>query len=173
MGEQAHKLYIVESDMPIPSEPPLITIMPTLPWHLRELAANLRVEDENEIVAFGFTPSQALWRSYKASLFRKTALIDGKVAAAWGICGKFMGETGAPWLLTTSEVKKVSPLKFTRIYQQEVKEMLKLFPKLENYTIASYTAAIRLLDIVGFKLDEPEPMGGNNALYRKFSKVAI
>lgn len=152
------------------SNKPEITIIPTTPEHLRELALVLRPEDRLEIVSFGISPEKALWRSYKGSLIRKTAFIDGKIAAAWGLCGSFMGVMGQPWLLTSEEVRKISPLKFARIYQKEVIEMQKMFPILENYVDASYNAAVRLLGIVGFELGEPEPIGVHKALYRKFRK---
>lgn len=172
MATVKHKLHLIytpdaEVFMPV------IKIIPTIPAHLRELAENLRKEDEDEILSFGFTPAQALWRSYKASLFTKTAFVDGKLAAVWGVCGKFMGAIGQPWLLTTDAVYEVSPLKFARVYQQEVKEMLKMFPKLENYVIASYSSATRLLEIIGFKLGEPELIGTSKEMFRKFTKAAI
>lgn len=144
-----------------------ITIVPTVPAHLRELATNLRPEDYSEIIALG-SPERTLWKSYKGSILRKTALIDGKVAACWGVGGAILGSVGQPWLLTSPEVKKVSPLKFVRIYQIEVLDMLRVFPKLANYCASEYTSAIRLLDIVGFKLGEPEMIQGT--LMRKFEK---
>lgn len=167
----AHNLKIIENEEYV-AKNPQITIVPTTPEHLRALALVLRPEDKQEILSFGFTPEKALWRSYKGSLIRKTAFIDDKIAAVWGVCGSFMGTIGQPYLLTSEEVRKISPLKFTRIYQKEVIEMQKLFPILENYADASYNGAIRLLGIVGFELSEPKPIGAHNALYRKFRKEA-
>jgi len=145
-----------------------ILIVPTIPAHLRELAANLRKEDEKEILAFGRKVHHVLWRSYKSSLMRRTAFIDGKLAACWGCAGELLGSQGIPWLLTTPEVKKISPLKFARIYQQEVTEMLGMFPKLVNYVDPDYTASIRMLDIMGFKVSDSELILG--VLVRKFEK---
>ncbi len=145
---------------------PVITIVPTTPSHIAELKSNLRPEDADEILRFGVTIQRALWYSYKHSLIKKTALIDGKVAACWGVTGTFMGKNGVPWLMTTSEVKRVSPLKFVRIYQEEVHSMLKLFTGLENYVDAEYSSAIRLLEIIGFTLEEPQKVG--TGMYCKF-----
>lgn len=150
---------------------PEINIIATLPMHLREMVEVMRPEDRNEILAFGISPEKALWRSYKSSIVRRTAYIDGKIAAIWGVSGAFMGEIGQPWLLTSDQVKKISPLRFTRIYQKEVKEMFKVFPKLANIVDSSYTSAIRLLEIVGFKVSAPESFGKHGALYRKFERV--
>ncbi len=147
---------------------PVVSIVPTIPAHINALKANLRPEDAAEILRFGVTIQKALWYSYKHSLIRKSALIDGEVVACWGIHGTFMGNTGQPWLMTTPGVKKVSPLKFARIYQQEVMEMLKLFPRLVNYVDSEYASAIRLLEIIGFTVEEPQKMGTEGGLYRKF-----
>ncbi|MFA7278768.1 MAG: phage protein Gp13 family protein [Sterolibacterium sp.] len=147
----------------------ILAIVEALPIHVGELKESLRTQDADEILRFGVTIDQALWSSYRRSVMRKTALINGKVAAIWGVGGPFLGNIGQPWLITSNEVHKVSPLKFARIYQQEVDNMLKLFPKLVNWVDNDYTAAIRVLDIVGFTIEEPEPMGKYNAQYRKFS----
>lgn len=146
--------------------PPVVTIVTTAPSHIRKLKENLRPEDANEILRLGTTISKVLWYSYKNSVLSKTALIDGVVAACWGVGGIFLGKVGQPWLMTTPEIKRVSPLKFARVYQQEVIEMLRLFPKLENYVDAEYTAAVRLLEIIGFTINDPESIA--DAMYRKF-----
>lgn len=149
---------------------PAISIITTVPGHIVELKANLRQEDAEEILRLGVTVPKALWYSYKHSLIRKTALIDGVVAACWGLGGIFLGKVGQPWLMTTPEIKRVSSLKFARIYQQEVIEMLKLFPKLENYVDAEYAGAVRLLEIIGFTVQSPESFG-TGGMYRKFEMV--
>lgn len=145
---------------------PIINIAPSEPWDVSKLRNNLRPEDENEILRFGVSIQYALWRSYRRALIRKTAFIDGQIAAMWGCGGTFLGNKGMVWLMTTPEVKKVSPLKFTRIYQEEVNNMLKMFKRLENYVDAEYDCAIRLLDIIGFTIEEPQKIG--LGMYRKF-----
>lgn len=147
---------------------PEITIVDARPEHVAALKGNLRSEDANEILRFGMSIQHALWRSYKNSVYRKTALVDGEIAAMWGACGVLLGNKAQVWLMTTPDVYKVFPLKFARIYQQEAHKMLHMFPLLENYALAEYDAAIRLLDICGFSIGEPESMGENQAMHRKF-----
>lgn len=149
---------------------PEVSIVPTVGAHIAALKANLRPEDEAEILRFGITVQKALWYSYRNSLVRKTALIDGVVAACWGIHGVFMGTTGVPWLITSPEVKRISPLRFARIYQQEVLSMLNMFSKLENYVDPAYTSAIRLLEIIDFEVGDPETLRGVSV--RKFTRMA-
>lgn len=148
---------------------PEVVIVSAAPAHIRELRETIREGDRKEIEGFGFTCAKGLWQSYKNGLMNKTGLIDGKVAAVWGVGGVYMGEIGQPWLLTSDEVRKISPLKFARIYQQEVIKMLELFPTLMNYVAADYPEAVRLLSIVGFDLGDPVKIG--KGMYRKFEMV--
>lgn len=136
-----------------------IVIVPTQPHHLRELGKNLRPEDEAEITAF-LKPSVTLWRSYKRSLITKTALLDNKVVACWGVAGVFMGELGQPWLLTSPLVYEIPAKQFVKVYQSEVESMFKIFNKLSNYVAPEYKAAIKLLKMTGFTVDEPLPFHG-------------
>lgn len=147
----------------------ILEIIPTTADHIRELGASLRKEDEREVLSLGFNLRRTLWRTYRASVLTKTAFIDGKLAAIWGLGGTPMGHVGQPWLLTTAAVNRVSPLQFVRIYQQEVETMRGLFPVLVNWVDARYNAAIRLLDIIGFQLGDPQNLGVNNEMFIRFS----
>ena len=144
-----------------------LEIVETTKQHVYELIDNLRELDRAEIEGMGFSCERALWRSYKKGLFNKTALLNGKVLAIWGVGGTMLGEIGVPWLLTSNEYNKISPMKFARIYRKEVAKMLELFPVLVNYVDASYNQAVRLLEISGFKLHDPE-FFKSGKMYRKF-----
>lgn len=150
---------------------PEVVICPATAGHIRELARTLREKDRAEIESYGFSCAKGLWRSFRRGAFNKTALIDNAVAASWGCGGELMGTVGIPWLLTTPKVYRVSPLRFARLYQNEVRAMLNLFPRLENYVAVDYEEAIRLLSVVGFTIGEPERYG--NGMFRKFSMERV
>lgn len=139
-----------------------------------ELGRSMRQEDKNEAIAQGIDdPTEGLYYSYTHSIYRKTALIDGKVAAMWGVAGDLFGYTGRPYFITGEEVYKISPLQFSRIYRQEAQAMRQFFPVLENYVDASYKGAVRMLEIAGFDLSGPHFLGPNESLFYKFSMVGI
>lgn len=150
---------------------PVVEILPTTAAHIRELQRTIREADRKEIENYGFSCAKGLWMSFKRGLGNNTALVDGRVAAIWGCAGCYLGSTGQPWLLTSPEVEKVSPLYFARLYQREIYKMLNLFPTLTNYVAADYEKAIRLLQIIGFEIGEPEILGFGG-IYRKFTKKA-
>lgn len=115
----------------------------------------------------GLNPDTALYHTYRNALYRKTALLNGEVAAMWGVCGTPLSISGVPYLLTSPLVETVSPIVFSRLYIKEVQEMKKLFPVLENYVDAEYTCAVKMLLLAGFKLEGPITL--NNSLFYKFS----
>jgi len=143
-----------------------IEITDSIPLHVAQLKKNLRHEDKMEVLRLGISVEHALWQSYKKSIVRKTALVNNEVAALWGCSGNLVSKEGRVWLLTSPAVRKVSPLKFARRYQQQVYNMLDIFSVLENYVDASYSNAIRLLEIIGFTVESPQLIGQD--MFRHF-----
>lgn len=129
--------------------------------HVMELSKTMNQEDKDEVTSLGMSPKKALFYSYKYSLLRRTALVEGQVAAMWGVFGVPMGVTGQPYLLTSPLVKSIKVKEFVSIYKNEVQQMKKLFPVLENYVDASYQGAVRMLKIAGFSL-EPVTLSGKS-----------
>lgn len=146
----------------------MIIVTSTLP-HVRELSETMRDNDKKELSKLGLAPHKALFYSYKFSLMRKTALIDGKVAAMWGVYGVPTGITGQPYFLTSHLVETLPPIKFIKLYLNEVNQMKKLFPVLQNYVDADYTGAVRMLKIAGFNL---EPVTLNGHKFYKYQMVS-
>lgn len=132
-----------------------------------DLAANLRSEDRSEILAFGLDPREAIRRSYRHAIMRKTALVDGEIAAMWGLGGAMLSDEGAPWLMTTPRIEKI-PMTFVKISKVQVDEMLKHRRFLCNYVLATYRRACRLLEVLDFVLDPPVPMGPQGLPFRRF-----
>lgn len=148
---------------------PTIEIVDSTAEHVQKAGRNLREADAREATALGLEPHKILWRSYRTSILRRTVLVDGEVAAMFGVSGVLFGRTGQPWLVTTPTSERVSPLVFARIYKTEVAKMFAMFPNLENYVDSSYGVAIRLLKMNGFRVSAPETLGPNKALFCKFA----
>src|SRR4051812_31279454 len=103
---------------------------------------------------------------------RRTAFVDGEIAAMWGLGGVMLSDEGTPWLMTTPVVERV-PVSFVRIGRAQVAEMLSRRSRLANVVQASYLGACRLLEVLGFTLDEPIPLGPHGVPFRKFSMTRI
>lgn len=150
------------------------TVEPATPEHVYALAAKLRPEDCAEIVGSGNSPKKALWRGYRNSVMCETAMVDGEIAAMWGLCVGFvpglslLGNIGRPWLLTSAAVERV-PFAVVREARRAVTGMLTVKPMLENYVLASYTRAVRLVRLVGFTVDEAPIMSPSGVAFLRFS----
>lgn len=132
-----------------------LIIIPTTFAHLVDLSHTLRDADLAEIDAGGNKPLQSLKFGFRRSIFCRTALVDGKPAAIWGLMGPLIGRTGTPWLLTGIEADKIGAVRFARIYAGQVLEMLRYFSHLEAFCHARYANSLRLLRMCGFTVDEP------------------
>lgn len=126
--------------------------------HVAALGANLRDGDLSEVQAAGMTGQRALWRSYRAAYYTSTAVVDGEVAAIWGVGGSPMGRIGRPWLLTSPVVERVR-LAFLREARFEVGKMLAIYPEMRGFVDSRYKGALRLLQALGFDLSSPMPFG--------------
>lgn len=148
-----------------------VTIVPAVPSHVAAIVRALREADVREIRCLGVPVRRGVWLSYRLALLRRTALVDGEVAAMWGVGGTPLSRVGRPWMLTTPAVER-AVFTFVRKYRSEVQEMLGLFPALENYVDASYEGAIRLLRLGGFTVHEATPMGAAGAPFCRFEARA-
>ena len=148
-------------------------VIECLPAHLTGLAAMLRPDDLAEVTATGLSARSALWRSYRASHIRRTFIVDGTLAAVGGCSGSLLSPVGCPWMLTSPMVERV-PLSFVKEARREMDRMLEVHPVLANFVAARYTRAIRLLELLGFRIgDESEGMrvGPGAELFLKFEMV--
>jgi hypothetical protein len=146
---------------------PDVRIVPAEPRHISHLGKRLRAEDRAELQAMGIGCCKALWQSYRHSIFSRVALVDGELAAAWGMAGCPLGRVGQPWLLTAEPVERAK-VAFVREAREEVAKMLSICPSLYGYVDARYRKAIRLLEMLGFEVDEPFPYGTQGASFRRY-----
>lgn len=136
--------------------------------HIDAMVKAMREEDAAEAVAMGLRPRAALGRSFRKGIMRRTAFIDGDIAAMWGLCGTLLSNEGTPWLVTTKAVERL-PIAFIKEGRREVAAMLSIRPILSNIVPASYGRAVELLHMLGFMIGKPEPYGPDNVLFRSFS----
>lgn len=142
-------------------------IVPSKIQDVYRIADNLRREDEAEITGFGLTPREALRTSYRNAILRRTAFVDGEIAAMWGLGGAMLSDAGSPWLMTTPAVEKM-PVTFLKVGRAQLDEMLLQRAFLFNFVQASYSRACRFLEVLGFVLDPAAPMGPHNVPFRRF-----
>ena len=137
----------------------IVLVRPATLSDVYALARSLREGDRAEQIAVGRDPRRALRLSFLRSLYAPEAcVVDGEVAAMWGLGGDFLSEEGQPWLMTGTAVERI-PVAFVKIATGWIEQALAVKPSLVNSVIASYPQALALLTRLGFRLDEPQPAG--------------
>lgn len=151
----------------------IVEVVPATLSHIQQLGLCMNTEDREEAEALGLKSNRALWRSWKMSIIRKTGLVDGEVAAIWGVIGSFIGYTGLAWFVTGPRARDISPLSFALLYRREMRKMLEVFPRLENRTVdASYEQAVKMLKLAGFSQGTPTQSGLDGRMYYLYYKEA-
>jgi hypothetical protein len=116
----------------------------------------MREADRREVWAsHRHTPEEALRESLSLSELAWTCLVEGVPAFMWGVGrkGSLISRTGAPWLLGTEAIRRVSR-EFLRQCPLYVARMQERFPVLENFVHAENRLSIRWLKWCGFTLGE-------------------
>lgn len=127
---------------------------------VRAVAGALRESDRAELGALhaGLEPGAALAACVGASARAWAMLQDGRAVALTGVCLNADG-SGAPWLAGTGAVKD-NPAAFMRASRRAVAGYREMFPRLENYVLASAKENVRYVRALGFKLGELRDIGG-------------
>lgn len=132
--------------------------------HADQLAVTMRDADRAECRAGGKTPLEALIRSIEVSLASYTMLIDGEVAAIFGVAPyrreSMLGslKEGIGWALTSRVVDR-HPLTFMRWSRPALAVLRKHCSCLVNTVDASYQGALDWLEVLGFAIGPPSPRG--------------
>jgi hypothetical protein len=133
-----------------------------IPMHVDELAFTMRPADKLEIERHsGSKPRAALTRAIAVSTVSRVALINGSVAAIWGVAiwhSAFSG-TGSPWCFTSNVIDQHKRL-FMNCSRFYLEELRGLCPRnMEVRVDATYGAACRWLLWLGFTLDSIDHNG--------------
>lgn len=155
--------------------PDRFQIRPAEPADAEELALSMRAADAAEVLASGgYRPLEALQASL--SWTRRhggeawAAIIDGQVAALFGVARPSLLSTRAvPWLLT-GELAGRYPLVLWRGSKVVAADWLERFGHLEQYVDARYEQALRWARRLGFEVADPAPFGRDS---RPFCKITL
>ena len=132
---------------------PVVTTIDTIPEHIRKLAITMQAQSAEIAIKMGCEPRKLLWQSYKKSIICKTIFINGEVGAIFGISGALYGEVGQPWLIMSDEVNAY-PFKVAFVYRKELVKFQQMFPVLEDYVDEDNINAIRMLELMKFKVSK-------------------
>jgi hypothetical protein len=148
-------------------------IVPAEIGHVYALAECLRERDRAEIICAGYSVKKALYRAFRNSILCRTAFVGDHIAAMWGLGVGLrpgvspLSDLGVPWLHTSAAVERV-PVSFVKVARAELSTMCANRRRLESFVAADYPQAVRLLRLLGFTVEHPQPIGVEGALFSRF-----
>ena len=100
-----------------------------------------------------------------------TALIDGEVMAMFGVVcvhtGGPNGNIGMPWLIGTQALNRY-PVTFVKTSKWVLEQLQETYQYLGNFVDCRYGGAMDWLELLGFELHNPEPVGPGGELFSRF-----
>jgi hypothetical protein len=138
-------------------------------WHIPSLAHALRDPDMTEVRRLsGREPIEDIRRGYDRSTYKRTALINGDVAAMWGVIEiEQVPGRGYLWMLTGRPIDS-HKRQLLRYAPDELRKLLRRWCVLWGHADVEYAGAIRFLRWIGATVHEPIPLGIDGAMYHPF-----
>jgi hypothetical protein len=135
-------------------------IVPCRLSHIREIVRTMRAEDRAEFHMAGLDPKHRLYELHAMTAEPKAAVVDGEVAAVWGDAAAFLAPEGLMWMVTAPAVERV-PLAFFREAKKEIAGVLEHRRSLRSCIGGPYGRAIRFFTMLGFDVQPPIVVDGN------------
>jgi hypothetical protein len=143
-----------------------VTIRTATEADAHDLAPIMRSEDAAEVFASdGWTPLEALLESMRKSNDSWAVLVDGRIAAIFGVVSTdILGGVGTAWMLTGPAVE-AHPVSFLRTCRRGIAQMLERWPVLTNWVDARYVRSLRWAKWLGFAIGPARPVGRLGELF--------
>ncbi len=140
------------------------------------LIANVREEDIEEIDALdGSTIRAALEETPNLLDNSEVWEVDGKVVAMFGVTPvEDHAGVGVIWMLATKDFHK-NVRRFPARSKEVIANAIAKYDFIFNYVHTKNTKSIKWLEWLGFKMNDPEPIGHKGAMFTRFEmrKCAI
>ena len=146
-------------------------IVEAKPWHVGQLARNLRFEHRALLLVMGLDPHRELRAIYQSSLVRKACILNGKVAALWGITGTLASGAGFVWLAISNDAARL-PIPLIRETRKQLAELMRGRTELITTILADDAAARRFAILLGFHVEDGDESKGRTARLKMNEKMS-
>ena len=124
-------------------------IVPASIRHIRPMSRAMRAAACITLERFGQDPRRSLHRAFIASNYCRTALIDGKPVAMWGVVGALMSNVASVWLVIAQDIVGL-PLTIVREARNELAHAMANYHELTTTVLPDDEAAVRFALYLGF-----------------------
>lgn len=128
---------------------PLYDIVPSSILHVRPMSRKMRAAACITLQGFGLQPREALRRAVRASPYCRTALVDGKPVAMWGVKETLLSDCAVVWLVLSQEIARL-PTAIVREARAELDRVMQTRREIAITVLPDDDAAIRFAVYLGF-----------------------
>lgn len=132
------------------------TIIPAKPWHCGAMMRRLRLEHQRAVARTGMDAHRELSSMFDQSSYRRSLLIDGRLAALGGVTGGMASATGFAWMVLTDEATQY-PLYLVREIRRQLDAIMITKRELATTVIGGDEAALRMAIFLGFHVADHGP----------------
>jgi hypothetical protein len=118
-------------------------------WHCGAMSRMLRLEHKMAVAMIGLDSHRELRTAFDDSMYRKSWLIDGKLASIGGVVGPTISTYGLIWLAFSSAATKY-PLAMVRLMRAQLTEIMRTRHLLITTILDGDHASERFAIFLGF-----------------------
>jgi hypothetical protein len=134
-------------------------IVPALPVHVGIIAGQLTDDERARFKGMGRDARRVIRGFFRQSSYRRTALLDERPAAIWGITGTLASSSGILWLRLSAVARK-RPRLVVEECRAELARMLDVRREVVAYIHEDDAVAQRFAEFFGFQLSAPMWLDG-------------
>lgn len=124
--------------------------------HCGQMARMLRSEHLKAIALVGANIHRELRARFFESSYRKSLIVDGKLAAMGGVTGPAMSSYGYAWFALSNEASR-RPVLMVKVVKNQIEEIMRTRHELATTIISDDAAGRRLAVFLGFHSDHDGP----------------
>lgn len=146
-----------------------VQIIPATEEHLQMILPDVRQADIDELYAVSLmTTEDALRVGLRTATMAWSGFANRELVTMFGVSpASMIGGNGTPWLVGTSRIEKYQKT-FLRHCHPVLRQMLAVYPRLENYVDERNHVAKAWLHWLGFRLEEAAPYGALGLNFHRF-----
>lgn len=140
------------------------SVVPASVRHIRPMSRRLRAAACLTLQAFGHDPRRALHRIFLNSFYCRTALIEDRPVAMWGVTGTLLNDVVYVWLVMSDDIANI-PRTIVWEAKKELSNIMANYREIATTVLPDDDAAIRFAVYLGFQdVDGAIPLEGRKAI---------
>lgn len=133
--------------------------------HIGPIANNLDADALERYAEIGVRPRAGLRRLLDESAYCRTALLDGKPVAMWGVLGSDLASCGEVWLSITERARG-HRMKIVRLARKELRAMMSTKVMLISSVLCNDARGKRFAEFLGFDCTDLDEAPGGIVFFR-------